>query len=64
MRAAVAAVDTVFGLTGARALQVGSPIGRCFRDIHAAAQHIYFAPLASKRYAKTRLDIDQPTFWF
>ena len=64
MRAAVAAVDTVFGLTGARALRVDSPIGRCFRDIHAAAQHIYFAPLASKRYAKTRLDIDQPTFWF
>lgn len=64
MRAAVDAVDTVFGLAGASALQAGSPIGRCFRDIHAAAQHLYFSPVASKRYAKTRLDIDQPTFWF
>jgi alkylation response protein AidB-like acyl-CoA dehydrogenase len=64
MGAAVDAVDTVFGLAGAGALRVDSPIGRCFRDIHAAAQHIYFSQLASKRYAKARLGIEQPTFWF
>ena len=64
MRAAVAAVDTAFGLAGAGALHAGNPLGRCFRDIHAAAAHIYFSPAASKRYAKTRLGIEQPTFWF
>ena len=64
MRAAVDAVDTAFGLAGAGALHAGNPLGRCFRDIHAAAAHIYFGAAASKRYAKTRLGIDQPTFWF
>ena len=64
MRASVDAVDTVFGMAGAGALQSGNPIGRCFRDIHAASAHIYFSTAASKRYAKTRLGIEQPTFWF
>jgi indole-3-acetate monooxygenase len=64
MRAAVEAVDVAYGLAGAGALHAGNPLGRCFRDIHAAAAHIYFSTAASKRYAKTRLGIDQPTFWF
>jgi alkylation response protein AidB-like acyl-CoA dehydrogenase len=64
MRAAVEAVDTAFSFAGAGAIHAGNPLGRCFRDIHAAAQHIFFSPLASKRYAKVRLGIEQPTFWF
>jgi alkylation response protein AidB-like acyl-CoA dehydrogenase len=64
MRAAVEAVDIAFSLAGARAIHTGNPLGRCFRDVHAAAQHIYFSPAASKRYAKVRLGIEQPTFWF
>lgn len=64
MHAAMNAVGTAFSLAGAGAIHAGSPLGRCFRDIHAAAQHIYFSPAASKRYAKVRLGIDQPTFWF
>lgn len=64
MRAAVDAVDTAFGFAGAAAFQADHPIGRCFRDLHAAAAHIYFAPAAAKRYAKTRLGLEQPTFWF
>lgn len=64
MRAAVEAVDTAFSFGGVGALHADHPLQRCFRDIHAAAQHIYFSPAAAKRYAKTRLGIDQPTFWF
>lgn len=64
MRAAVEAVDTAFGFGGVGALHADNPLQRCFRDIHAAAQHIYFSQAAAKRYAKARLGIDQPTFWF
>lgn len=64
MRAAIAAVDTAFTLSGASAIYSDHPLQRCFRDLHAGAQHIYFSPAASKRYAKTRLGIDQPTFMF
>ena len=64
MRASVGAVNTTFGFAGAGALHSDHPMQRCFRDIHAAAQHIYFSPAASKRYAKVRFGIEQPTFWF
>jgi indole-3-acetate monooxygenase len=64
MRASIEAVDTVVGFAGAGALYADHPVQRCFRDIHAAARHIYFSPAAVKRYAKVRLGIDQPTFWF
>ncbi|HEX4704715.1 MAG TPA: acyl-CoA dehydrogenase family protein [Pseudonocardiaceae bacterium] len=63
MRASVEAVDTAFSFAGASALHSSHPMQRCFRDIHAADQHVYFATAAAKRYAKTRFGIDQPTFW-
>ena len=63
MRAAVEAVDIAYGLAGSTVLQMGHPLHRCFRDIHAGAQHIYFSTASAKRYAKTRLGIEQPTFW-
>jgi len=64
MRAATEAVNIAHSLAGAGAIHAGNPLGRCFRDIHAAAQHIYFSPAAAKRYAKVRLGLEQPTFWF
>lgn len=64
MRASADAVNTVFGLAGAGALHSGNPLQRCWRDVHAAAAHIYFSPAAQKRYAKARLGIEQQTFWF
>jgi alkylation response protein AidB-like acyl-CoA dehydrogenase len=64
MHASINAVDTAFGFAGAGAIQLDHPLQRCFRDIHTAAQHIYFSPAAAKRYAKARLNIEQPTFMF
>ncbi|MDT7661524.1 MAG: indole-3-acetate monooxygenase [Pseudonocardiales bacterium] len=64
MRASIEAVDTVVGFAGVGAMHADHPVQRCFRDIHAAAQHIYFSAAATKRYAKVRLGIEQPTFWF
>lgn len=62
MRAGIAAVDVAFTTAGASAIHSGHPIQRCFRDLHTAAQHAYFSPAALKRYAKVRLEIDQPLF--
>ncbi|HEY3464104.1 MAG TPA: acyl-CoA dehydrogenase family protein [Amycolatopsis sp.] len=64
MRASLSAVNIAFGFAGAGALHADQPVQRCFRDVHAASQHIYFSAAASKRYAKLRFGIDQPTFWF
>ena len=41
-RSAVAAVDAILPLTGARAIYSDKPIRRCFRDLHAASQHIFY----------------------
>jgi alkylation response protein AidB-like acyl-CoA dehydrogenase len=62
MRAGVAAVDTAFNLAGSSALYETEPLQRCFRDIHAADQHIFYSADTFSRYAKTRLGIEQPTF--
>jgi len=64
MHAAIQAVDVAYRFTGAAALRADHPVQRCFRDLHAGAQHIYFSPAAVKRYAKVRLGIEQQTFWF
>jgi alkylation response protein AidB-like acyl-CoA dehydrogenase len=64
MHASVVAVDTAFRFAGSVAIHADHPLQRCFRDIHVAAQHVFFAPAASKRYAKNQLGIEQPTFWF
>jgi alkylation response protein AidB-like acyl-CoA dehydrogenase len=64
MRAAVNAVTTAYTRAGASAVYADHPLQRCFRDLHVAAQHIAFSPTAVKRYAKTRLGIEQPTYLF
>jgi alkylation response protein AidB-like acyl-CoA dehydrogenase len=64
MRAAMNAVNTAYTCAGAGAVYTDHPLQRCFRDLHVAAQHVGFSPTAVKRYAKTRLGIEQPTFLF
>ncbi len=64
MRAAIAAVDTCFNLVGGSAIRDDQPLQRCFRDLHVGAQHAYFSNASAKRFAKARLGIAQPTFWF
>jgi alkylation response protein AidB-like acyl-CoA dehydrogenase len=43
IRASVAAVDAAYRLGGAGAVYETHPLQRCFRDIHAANQHIIFS---------------------
>jgi alkylation response protein AidB-like acyl-CoA dehydrogenase len=64
MRIAVDAVTTAIGFGGMATLLPDHPLQRCLRDVHAANQHIYFSQAATKRYAKSRLGIEQDTFWF
>ena len=62
MRAATEAVDRVFRLAGANAVFAYNPLQRCFRDIHAAGQHILFSSGRDQAFAKVLLGIDQPTY--
>ena len=62
VRAAIDAVDRVFPLAGADAVLASNSLQRCFRDIHAAGQHILFSNGRDQAYAKVRLGIDQPTY--
>jgi indole-3-acetate monooxygenase len=64
MHAATEAVDIAFAIGGASAVRADSPLQRCFRDIHAAAAHIYYSTAARKRYARSRLGIAQDSWWF
>jgi alkylation response protein AidB-like acyl-CoA dehydrogenase len=64
MRAALFAVDVALRRAGSAALRLDSPIQRCFRDVHAAANHVYFSPAYTKRYARQRLGLDSTGFWF
>lgn len=59
MSASLGAVDTAFRLAGASAVYSHHQLQRCFRDIHTGCQHIYWAPAASKRWAKARFGLDQ-----
>ena len=62
VRAGTEAVDRVFRLAGAGAVYTHHPLQRCWRDIHAAGQHILFSSGRDQAYAKVRLGIGQPTF--
>ena len=56
MKAATEAVDTAYRLGGAGAVYDTSPLQRCFRDIHAGAQHIVFSDDNWIEYATYRLN--------
>ncbi len=62
MRLCSGAVDVVFQRAGGGALYDTSPLQRCFRDIHAAGQHIAFSQETWKRIGRSLLGIEQPTY--
>jgi alkylation response protein AidB-like acyl-CoA dehydrogenase len=49
LRTAVDVVDTAFHAGGASALYRNAPLQRCWRDAHAARQHIVFGPDLERR---------------
>lgn len=61
MRAAVTVTDIVFRHAGAGAIFTGAPLQRCFRDVHTASQHIFYAADVDRRHARLRLGFDEPT---
>ena len=62
MRLCTGAVDVAFHRAGGGALYETSALQRCFRDIHAAGQHIMFSTETWKRIGKSLFGIEQPTF--
>jgi alkylation response protein AidB-like acyl-CoA dehydrogenase len=62
MRLCTRAVDVAFQRSGGGALYETSPLQRCFRDLHAAGQHIMFSMETWKRVGRSLLGIEQPTF--
>jgi alkylation response protein AidB-like acyl-CoA dehydrogenase len=59
MTAAIAAVDAVFVHAGGSALYLSNPLQRCFRDIHAAAQHIVFSSERWRKIGRALLHVPQ-----
>jgi alkylation response protein AidB-like acyl-CoA dehydrogenase len=62
MRLCTDAVDVAFQRAGGGALYETSALQRCFRDLHAAGQHIIFSMETWKRIGKSLLGLEQPTF--
>jgi alkylation response protein AidB-like acyl-CoA dehydrogenase len=58
------AVDDAFHLAGASALFEEHPLQRCFRDIHAAGQHVAFGVDSRLRVARACLGLDVPPALF
>jgi indole-3-acetate monooxygenase len=55
------ATDAVFHQAGGGALYETSPLQRCFRDMHAAGQHIALSIETWKRLGKALLGVEQST---
>jgi alkylation response protein AidB-like acyl-CoA dehydrogenase len=55
---AARAVDTVFSLAGATAIDNASPISHCFRDIHAVAQNANVAPVFYENIGRVLLGME------
>lgn len=62
METAVRVVETAFHACGASSLYTHQPLQRCFRDIHAGAQHVAFGQETLKRIGRIELGLDAPTF--
>ena len=58
----IRAVDVAFHRAGGGALYETNPLQRCFRDLHAAGQHILFSQETWKRVGKSLIGIEQPTY--
>ena len=59
MRAGIEAVDYAYATAGASALRSDNVLQRCFRDLHAASQHLYFSTNSWKRYTRVLLDTER-----
>jgi indole-3-acetate monooxygenase len=55
-------VETAFHSCGASSLYATHPLQRCFRDIHAASQHVAFGQQAVKRLGRIELGLPAPDF--
>jgi alkylation response protein AidB-like acyl-CoA dehydrogenase len=62
LRSGIDVVDSVFRLVGGGALYDSSPIQRCWRDIHAAACHIFFSDGFATRGGKLLLGLPTEGF--
>jgi indole-3-acetate monooxygenase len=60
MQAAVGAVDVAHDLVGSSAVDQDHPVGRCFRDLHAARLHVVFSGEAFAEYARQRFAAPAP----
>jgi hypothetical protein len=60
--AAVRRISSRSTRAGGSPLYDTSPLQRCFRDIHAAGQHIAFSHETWKRIGKSLCGIEQPTY--
>lgn len=62
VRSAVSVATTMFHLAGGGALYETSPLQRCFRDLHAAGQHVAFSIETSKRVGAALLGHEVESF--
>ena len=60
MDVAVAVVDRAHELVGGRAVLDRHPVGRCFRDVHAARQHPVFSGERLAEYARVAMGVEDP----
>jgi alkylation response protein AidB-like acyl-CoA dehydrogenase len=51
-------IDLVRGASGMNAIQTGSPLERCWRDLHAVSQHFALSSAHFERIGKVRLGLD------
>jgi indole-3-acetate monooxygenase len=57
MEAALAAVDVAHRIVGSSAAYDDHPVGRCFRDLHAASQHVIWSGELFAAYARDLLGV-------
>ena len=55
------AVDLAYNAGGGSTVYTSSSLGRCFRDVHTATQHIMVSPRMLETFGKLRLGIDVDT---
>jgi alkylation response protein AidB-like acyl-CoA dehydrogenase len=55
------AVDLVYNAGGGSSVYASSSLGRCFRDVHTATQHIMVSPRMLETFGKLRMGIDVDT---
>jgi alkylation response protein AidB-like acyl-CoA dehydrogenase len=60
MEAALGAVEVAYRLVGAAAVYEDDPIGRCFRDVQTARQHVIFSGELFAEYGRARFGVPEP----